>query len=70
MSLPDIDPKTKNQKPKTLIVRPEMAAPEIDDYDEVLISDIIGDIEIGSKVEYTLRSDASPHRDETINRHD
>ncbi len=54
----------------TVIIRPEMAAPEIDDYDEVLISDIIGTTRIGSKVTYTLRDDASPHRDETINRHD
>ena len=54
----------------TVIVRPEMAAPEIDDYDEVLISDVTGDIEIGSQVNYTLRSDSIPHRDGTINRHD
>ncbi len=54
----------------TVIIRPEMAAPEIDDYDEVLISDIVGTIEIGSKVIYTLSDDAIPHRDDTINRHD
>jgi hypothetical protein len=57
-------------KDTTVIIRPEMAAPEIDDYDEVLTSSIIGAIEIGSKVEYILPQDASPHRDETINRHD
>ena len=57
-------------KDTTVIIRPEMAAPEIDDYDEILISDIVGTIEIGSKITYTLRDDASPHRDETINRHD
>ena len=57
-------------KATTMIIRPEMAAPEIDDYDEVLISDIIGATRIGSKITYTLREDASPHRDETINRHD
>ncbi len=57
-------------KENTVIVRPEMAAPEIDDYDEVPLSDITGNIEIGSKVNYTLRNESVPHRDETINRHD
>ena len=57
-------------KDTTVIIRPEMAAPEIDDYDEVLISSVIGTSRIGSKVEYILPMDASPHRDETINRHD
>jgi ribosomal protein S12 methylthiotransferase len=57
-------------KTTTVIIRPEMAAPEIDDYDEVLLSDIVGNIEIGSKVSYTLRDEAVPHRDDTINRHD
>ena len=52
------------------IIRPEMAAPEIDDYDEVLTSSIVGDIAIGSKVTYILPTEAVPHRDETINRHD
>lgn len=37
------------------IIRPEMAAPEVDDYDEVALSDITStDIEIGKYVEYTL----------------
>jgi ribosomal protein S12 methylthiotransferase len=69
--------KTKKQtgyimdiKENTVIVRPEMAAPEIDDYDEVPLSDITGNIEIGSKMNYTLRNESVPHRDETINRHD
>jgi hypothetical protein len=57
-------------KDSTVIIRPEMAAPEIDDYDEVLISVITGNIEIGSKISYTLSDEAVPHRDETINRHD
>ncbi len=57
-------------KDSTIIIRPEMAAPEIDDYDEMLISDIIGTIEIWSKVVYHLRDVASPHRDIQINRHD
>ncbi|MBC7503741.1 MiaB/RimO family radical SAM methylthiotransferase [Candidatus Gracilibacteria bacterium] len=57
-------------KDSTVIVRPEMAAPEIDDYDEVFTSSIIGATRIGSKVEYILPIDASPHRDDTINRHD
>ena len=52
------------------IIRPEMAAPEIDDYDEVLTSSIVGDIAIGSKVTYILPTEAVPQRDETINRHD
>lgn len=53
-----------------MIIRPELAAPEVDDYDEILISDIVGDIEIGSKITYALRDDASQRRDVTINRHD
>ena len=57
-------------KDTLVIVRPEMAAPEIDDYDEVLTSSIVGDIAIGSKVTYILPTEAVPHRDETINRHD
>ena len=39
---------------KTAIIRPKMAAPEIDDYDEIKLADIRGTIEIGSQVEYTL----------------
>ncbi len=41
-------------KDNTMIIRPEMAAPEIDDYDEISFSAIIGSLEIGSKVEYSL----------------
>lgn len=42
-------------KEKTLIVRPEMAAPEIDDYDEIPLEKIEKKYrEIGTKVEYTL----------------
>ena len=45
----------KSEKRKTIIIRPELAAPEVDDYDEVLMSDIVEkDIGIGSYVEYTL----------------
>ena len=57
-------------KDTTVIIRPEMAAPEIDDYDEILTSSIVGDVAIGSKVTYTLSDDASLLRDESINRHD
>ncbi len=57
-------------KDTLVIIRPEMAAPEIDDYDEVLISSIVGNIAIGSKVTYILPTEAILHRDETINRHD
>jgi hypothetical protein len=39
---------------KTAIIRPKMAAPEIDDYDEIKLADIRGQIEIGSRVEYIL----------------
>lgn len=38
-----------------MIIRPELAAPEVDDYDEVPMSDIVTqDIGIGSYIEYTL----------------
>ena len=57
-------------KNTTAIVRPEMAAPEIDDYDEMLTSSVVGALEIGSKVTYVLPTEAILHRDETINRHD
>lgn len=41
---------------KTIIIRPELAAPEVDDYDEVSLSDITDsrEMRIGSYVEYTL----------------
>ena len=55
MDIPSSEPRTKNQEPSTVIIRPELHAPEVDEYDEVLTSDIIGKIEIGSFVEYTLR---------------
>ena len=55
MSIRDSEPRTKNQEPRTIIIRPELAAPEVDDYDEVLVSDIVEkDIDIGSYVAYTL----------------
>jgi ribosomal protein S12 methylthiotransferase len=42
-------------KDSTIIVRPEMAAPEIDDYDEIEIKKIPQQMrEIGTKIEYTL----------------
>ena len=41
-------------KDTTVIIRPEMAAPEIDDYDEVSTCIIEGEIEIGSFVTYML----------------
>ncbi len=42
-------------KDTTIIIRPEMAAPEIDDYDEIKIQQIPQSMrEIGTKVEYTL----------------
>ncbi|MDD3646237.1 MAG: MiaB/RimO family radical SAM methylthiotransferase [Candidatus Gracilibacteria bacterium] len=38
---------------KTLIVRPEIKAPEVDDYDKVKVGDVIsGEFEIGSKIVY------------------
>ena len=36
-------------------IRPELHAPEVDEYDEILDSDIIGKIKIGSYVEYIRR---------------
>lgn len=38
----------------TCIIRPELAAPEVDDYDEIAIKSIEGKTEIGSFVEYIL----------------
>ena len=47
---------------KSVIIRPELAAPEVDEYDEVRRLDInAGDIAIGAYVEYTLSSDVSHH---------
>ncbi len=40
-------------KEKTIIIRPEMHAPEVDEYDEVALKNIkTGKIEIGEKVQY------------------
>jgi hypothetical protein len=40
-----------------VIIRPELAAPEVDDYDEVPMSDIVTeDIGIGTYMEYNLSS--------------
>jgi len=39
---------------KTAIVRPELHAPEVDEYDEIALTKIDGIIEIGSKVQYFL----------------
>ncbi len=47
--------KSEKWKKKSVIIRPELHAPEVDEYDEVLTDDIIWKIEIGSFVEYTLR---------------
>ncbi len=57
-------------KEKTLIIRPEMAAPEIDDYDEISIEKISPkEREIGTKVEYTISSDDSFSRNDILNQH-
>ena len=54
---------------KSVIIRPELAAPEVDDYDEVNISDIVTtDLDIGKYVEYTLSNDAISHADTVKNR--
>ncbi len=46
---------------KTLIIRPELAAPEVDDYDEVYTSDIeTENIDIGKYVSYTLPREIIP----------
>lgn len=38
---------------KTIIIRPELHAPEVDEYDEVEIKNItLGKAEIGEKIEY------------------
>ncbi len=55
MEIRESEPRTKNQEPRTIIIRPELHAPEVDEYDEVLTDDITGKIEIGSFVEYILR---------------
>lgn len=39
---------------KTCIIRGELHAPEVDEYDEVKKEDIEGKMEIGSKVGYIL----------------
>jgi ribosomal protein S12 methylthiotransferase len=55
----------------TIIVRPEMAAPEIDDYDEIPLSSIAQqDRNIGTKIQYSLAKNGSQYRDDSINRHD
>ena len=38
----------------SVIIRPELHAPEVDEYDEVNIEEVRGTIEIGNKIEYTL----------------
>lgn len=40
---------------KTIIIRPELAAPEVDEYDEVLKGDVEWNPEIGKLVQYTLK---------------
>ncbi len=50
----------------TIIIRPELAAPEVDDYDEVLRTDIEGgDISIWSYLTYTL-SDIIPENTDWV----
>ncbi len=47
--------KTGNSKPETAIIRPELHAPEIDEYDEVSVDSILGkDLSIGQRVSYHL----------------
>ena len=56
MELPHQNPlmKEKGLGDKVVVIRPELHAPEVDEYDAVYVDDIIGKIEIGSYVEYTL----------------
>ena len=54
MDIPSREPRTKNLEPRTIIIRPELHAPEVDEYDAVDTNDIVGNIEIGSYVEYIL----------------
>lgn len=57
-------------KDSTIIIRPEMAAPEIDDYDEIRIEKISPkEREIGQKVEYTLSNDDVAFRNDILNQH-
>ncbi len=54
---------------KSVIIRPELAAPEVDDYDEVPLTDIVTqDIGIGSYVEYSLTSGQIQGQSEEKNR--
>lgn len=39
---------------KTAIIRPELHAPEVDEYDKVVLGNIEGRIEIGKKIAYSL----------------
>lgn len=55
MLISDSEPRTKNQELRTVVIRPELHAPEVDEYDTVTIKNIVnGEIEIGSYVEYIL----------------
>ena len=57
-------------KDKTLIVRSEMAAPEIDDYDEISIEKISpNNREIGKKIEYVISNDDDAFRNDKLNQH-
>ena len=41
---------------KSLIVRPELAAPEVDEYDDIPLSRVVSQngLEIGTYIQYTL----------------
>ena len=55
-------------KETRVIIRPELAAPEVDDYDEVDIWDVVTkDIKIGSYVEYTLSENQISHFEDQKN---
>ncbi len=47
--------KEKGRGDEVVIIRPELHAPEVDEYDEINTNDVVGKIEIGSYVEYTFR---------------
>lgn len=55
MLISDSEPRAKNQELRTVVIRPELHAPEVDEYDTVAIKNIVnGEVEIGSYVEYIL----------------
>ena len=54
MEIREGEPRTKNHVQGTIIIRPELHAPEVDEYDEVALDRVEWDIEIGKYVSYTL----------------